>query len=439
MEHYDVLIVGAGTAGTYFSYKLAQEGLKVLVIDKDKEEDIAKRLDIIHFPIPDYANFGLERLKKGDPEFVKEFEWGYSRSALDHYEKKNSQPTAVLHLPLLIKKLRNMATSKGVEFFFENEAADLHYGNDKKIDGVTLKDGSVISSSLVVDASGVSSVLRTKLDSPYMENFPIEPKDKFYVILRYAKILDGSFHNDKSVSWPFYKTWIAPQPNSDGAIIGIGESLSYEYAEKRFALFEKNIKLPPYEVVKVEKACTPYRRPPYSLVAENFLSIGDASALTKPFSGEGIPAAWKELDGADKVVAKAIKNHDCSASSLWSINTNYQRGDGALFAFQRALLVGAVQMKPKDNDFLFKKGIVFKSDDEKGPNNMVLSMLGGLFSGQMSLSGLSHLVKGLSNANKLKKHYEDYPSSIKDYEVWRKKADSLWKKAGSMGDVASKE
>ena len=43
MFKYDVIIVGACTSGTYFSNLLALEGLKVLVIDKDKEEDLSKR------------------------------------------------------------------------------------------------------------------------------------------------------------------------------------------------------------------------------------------------------------------------------------------------------------------------------------------------------------------------------------------------------------
>ena len=44
---YDVIIVGACTAGTYFSGLLAKRGLKVLVIDRDSEENLAKRLDIV--------------------------------------------------------------------------------------------------------------------------------------------------------------------------------------------------------------------------------------------------------------------------------------------------------------------------------------------------------------------------------------------------------
>jgi flavin-dependent dehydrogenase len=436
MNHYDVIIVGAGTAGTYFSYKLALEGLKVLVLDKDKEEDIAKRLDIIHFPTSDYETFGIPRSKKGDEEYVKEFDWSYSRSALDNYEKKNSSPTSVLHLPAFIKKIRKMAITAGAKFAFSSVVKDFHYSSAKKIDGVMLEDGKFIEAPLVVDASGVSSILREKSIDPYMENFPIGPKDKFYVILRYVKIKDGSFHNDKCLSWPYYKTWIAPQPTSEGAIIGIGESLSYEYAEKRFSFFEQKIKLPPYEVTKVEKACTPYRRPPFSLVGSHFMSIGDASALTKPFSGEGIPAAWVELDGAEKTVKEALKKGEANITNLWPINVKYQRGEGSLYAFQRALLVGAVQMSDKDNDFLFKKGIVFKSDDERGPKNIPLSLLNGLLARKISFSGLKHLLKGLMRASALEKHYKKFPLEPEGYPKWKKKAEKLWKQAGNMGDNA---
>ena len=42
---YDVIIVGACTAGTYFSGLLAKRGLNVLVIDRDTEENLAKRVE----------------------------------------------------------------------------------------------------------------------------------------------------------------------------------------------------------------------------------------------------------------------------------------------------------------------------------------------------------------------------------------------------------
>ena len=41
MYNYDVVIVGAGTAGTYFALLLAKR-VKVLVIDKDAEKILLK-------------------------------------------------------------------------------------------------------------------------------------------------------------------------------------------------------------------------------------------------------------------------------------------------------------------------------------------------------------------------------------------------------------
>ena len=71
MEKYDVVIVGACTAGTYFSSLLAKGGLKVLVIDKDTEENLCKRLDIIHFTRDSYKQFNIDESKQGDEEFVR--------------------------------------------------------------------------------------------------------------------------------------------------------------------------------------------------------------------------------------------------------------------------------------------------------------------------------------------------------------------------------
>ena len=67
---YDVIIVGACTAGTYFSGLLAKRGLNVLVIDRDTEENLAKRLDIVHFTRDSYKEFGVEPSGEGDEEFV---------------------------------------------------------------------------------------------------------------------------------------------------------------------------------------------------------------------------------------------------------------------------------------------------------------------------------------------------------------------------------
>lgn len=435
MSYYDVVIVGACTAGTYFSNLLAKKGLKVLVIDKDKEEDLSRRLDIFHFTRQSFRDYGLEEAKDGDPEFVRNFDLCYSKSALDNYLKKSFLKVAVMHLPLFIKRLRKAAIAHGVEFRFETAYDHLIYDEKKRINGILTKGGEEIKARLVVDASGIPSVVRRSINDPYIEGFEIGPKDKFYVLLKYVELLDPNEKVELSTGWPYYKGWIAPQHSSNGAIVGVGANLSYDYARKCMSKFETNIPLPKYKLQYEEMGCTPYRRPPFSFVTDGFLVIGDAACLTKPMNGEGITSAWVQCTPAAEVVAEALKDGKYpTKEALWKVNTLYQRGEGAEFANLRATLIGAVDMSPQDNDYMFKESIVFKSDDEEVKGSMTGKLLKGVLTGQFSLKALASLMNASSCGKKLEKHYKNFPNNPKDYFAWKKKADKLWNKAGTMAD-----
>lgn len=437
MNEYDIVIVGACTAGTYFSNLLALENLKVLVIDKDSEETLAKRLDIIHFTRDSYKEFNIEESKEGDEDFVHNFDLCISKSALDNYPKKSFTKVAVLHLPLFIKKLRKMAINNGVEFRFNEEFDSLCYDENGRIRGIRTKSGLEIKSKLVVDASGIPSVVRTSINDPYIENFKIGNKDKFYVLLKYVELLNGE-KVELSTSWPFYKGWIAPQHNKNGAIIGVGASLSVGYARKCMEKFENSINLPEYKLQYEEIGCTPYRRPPYSFVSDGFMVIGDAACLTKPFNGEGIPSSWVQLKGAAKIIKEALKDDNYpTRERLWEININYQKGEGAIYAGQRAMLIGAVKMSKEDNDFLFKNNIVFKSDDEEENTKIISSLLKGIIKKEFSFQAFKSLVCGLIKAKKLENLYKNYPNNPMDYFRWKKKADKLWHSVGTMADTVS--
>ncbi|MGI6714288.1 MAG: NAD(P)/FAD-dependent oxidoreductase [Bacilli bacterium] len=435
MNTYDVVIVGAGTAGTYFAYLLAKKGVNVLVIDQDAEDKIAQRLDIFHFTTESFATYHLPPSQAGDPEFVRQFSYCYSRSALNQHEKKNFLEVSVMHLPLFIKRLRDLARSAGAKFSFSTAFSSLIYDGENRIAGIKTKDSDIIKSRLVVDASGIPAVVRRQIEDPYMENFPIGPRDKFYVLLKYVKLEDGNNPVHASTSWPYYKGWIAPQHTEGGAIIGVGANLSEAYARKCMATFESNIPLPAYTLQYEEWGTTPYRRPPYSFVTDGFLVLGDAACLTKPMNGEGITSAWVQATPAAGIVAEALREGQYpTKKALWEINHLYQTGEGAEFAGIRALLVGAVAMSKKDNDYLFKHGIIFRSDDEVEVIDVPKCLIKGVFKGEFSLKALLSLLKASSIAAKLTAHYRRYPHTPDGYRRWQKKADRLWKKAGSMAD-----
>ena len=432
---YDVVIVGACTAGTYFAGLLAKRGLKVLVIDRDPEADLAKRLDIIHFTRDSFAEFGVAPCGEGDEEFVRDFHVCYGKSALNNHLKTNYINVAVLHLPLFIKRLRRIAKEAGADFRFGTAFQALRYENGR-IAGIVTAEGEEIPARLVVDASGISAVVRRSIRDPFMENFETGPRDKFYVLLKYVKLKDPNLSVADSTSWPYYKGWIAPQHTPGGAIIGVGANLSFDYARKCMAKFESAIPLPEYELQYEEMACTPYRRPPFSFVTDGFLVIGDAACLTKPINGEGIPSAWVQCTPAADIVAEAMKDGAYpTKEALWEINRIYQTGEGAAYAAERAMLIGAVNMTPKDNDYLYKKGIVFRSDDEPEVENLLLALLKGVVSGQFALKALVSLASSTMKGEALRKHYLAYPATPEGYPAWEKKAKKLWDRAGSMADT----
>jgi flavin-dependent dehydrogenase len=182
--------------------------------------------------------------------------------------------------------------------------------------------------------------------------------------------------------------------------------------------------------------CTPYRRPPFSFVTDRFLVIGDAACLTKPMNGEGITSAWAQCAPAAEIVAKALKNGEYpTKESLWKINTLYQRGEGAEYANLRATLIGAVDMSMKDNDYMFKESVVFKSDDKEVKGSVTGKLLKGVFTGQFSFKALLSLLNASSLGKKLENHYKNYPANPSGYFAWKNKAEKLWKKAGTMADT----
>ena len=432
---YDVVIVGACTAGTYFAGLLAKRGLKVLVIDRDTEETLAKRLDIVHFTRDSFAEFQVEPSTEGDEEFVRNFHVCYGKSALNNHLKTNYINVAVLHLPLFIKRLRKIALEAGAQFRFRTAFRELRYENGR-IAGIITTDAEEIPARLVVDASGISAAVRRTVKDPYMENFETGPRDKFYVLLKYVRLKDPAAAVVDSTSWPYYKGWIAPQHTPGGAIIGVGANLSFDYARKCMAKFEAAIPLPEYELQYEEMACTPYRRPPFSFVTDGLLVIGDAACLTKPINGEGIPCAWGHCTPAADIVAEALKDGGYpTKESLWEINRIYQTGEGAAYAGERAMLIGAVDMSEADNDFLYKNGIVFRSDDEPEVENLLLALVKGVLKGEFSLRALISLVSATLKGEALKKHYLSYPATPEGYPAWEKKALKLWKKAGTMADT----
>jgi flavin-dependent dehydrogenase len=298
---------------------------------------------------------------------------------------------------------------------------------------------------LVVDASGINAAVRTTLPPEYgVESFAVAPEEKFYVVLRYITWLDPRQPRTvKSEGWTFYKAWVAPSFHERGAIIGVGASGSYDHAEEVFKEFTAAITLPAHQVDKIERGVTPYRRPPYSVIGDGFLCLGDSACLTKPFSGEGVTSGWTLCKIAAEVVDRALrKDGYLTVDSLWSINVRYFGDQGAKFAGILATVPSAANVTRRENSYLFEKDVVFSEEDLTEMNRdfemhltprKILRIVGiivlGLLTRDYSFASLKALLRSVRVSGKIRRHYESFPEDRDDFASWVETAEDLWGQA----------
>ena len=441
----DVLVIGACTAGLYFAGLMARQGYRTLVCDKSSEKDLGKDYYIIHIGKGQFARFGMAEPVPGDPEYVASFDLSMLRSALNNYPKKSRASVLVLRRAEMIRRIAAWAREQGAELFFETAFDKPLFDGEGRLAGALLQQGGGglrVNARLTADASGIPAVLRTSLPAGYgVENFVTTPRDQFYVVLHYGTLKNPERDRvELNTTWVHYKTWFAPQHEKDGAIIGVGANLSFDYAERCFQRFAAKGYLPEYTLDHIEQGSTPYRRPPYSFAADGFVALGSAACISNPWSGEGVPYGWLLGSIAAEKAGSAMKGGAYpSRDALWGINSRYVDEQGALFAKNLAMLCGATRCSEEENDYEFKHSIIYEDDNEKGKGNLALKLLGAVFSGGLSLTALGSLLSASSIGEKMYKHYKAYPKTPVGLDGWAAKADMLWKKAGSMADFAEKD
>ncbi len=439
----DVVIVGGGTAGSYTAWRLAQRGYKVVVVEKKKRGTLGANIGIFHMDEIRFAQFDIP-LPEGK-ELIGRHETGLAWPPDGDATKTVRYTFIVMELPLFISRLQKYAEKAGAEYFFDVQCERAVISRDKVIGVKVTKESETyeVPATVVIDASGVDAAVRTTLPKRLgIETDAIMPSDFLYVILQYWDDIPdkstGVFPSGLNF-YPFHKAFINPG-YGDGAIVGIGqperlklaEKIQNEFLAERFP----NVK---HTLAKKTWGRTPYRRPPFSLVADGFVTVGDAAFMTKPFSGEGVTSGFTACQIAVETIDAAIKKGDVSKAALWPVNHKYFTDQGAKFAGLFAQLPAAAELSRNDVNYLFKKDIIFSSFDFESMNkdfevkmglgrllSVAAKLIGGRISGGLSKQGFKALLNAMGIAGKIRKHYEAYPKNPKALASWEKKAKKLW-------------
>ena len=305
-KFYDVIIVGAGPAGSYIAYELASSGHDVAVF----EEKSASGLNVCCTGIIStecFQSLGLGTdVILNDVNSAKFF--SPSGKCL-RFQTERVQAYVVNRL-LLDKALASKAQSQGAKYFFSSPVIDIIPGKDS-IQAETSCSGAreIFSARAVVLANGLRPKLPRKLGLGKIENFllgaqaEVEVKnvDEFEVYFG-QEIAPGAF------------AWLVPT-SANKAHVGL---LATSQAKLHLQKFLDNLfcqgRTTSREVEIGQKAV------PVGTLARSYgnrvLVIGDAAGQVKPTTGGGIYFGHLGARIAAQVLDEALRNDNLTAGQL---------------------------------------------------------------------------------------------------------------------------
>jgi digeranylgeranylglycerophospholipid reductase len=310
-QFYDVIIVGAGPAGSYIAHKLASLGHNIAVF----EEKSAPGLNVCCTGIIStecFQSLGLDTdVILNDVNSAKFF--SPSGKCL-RFQTEKVQAYVVNRL-LLDKALASKAQSQGAQYFFSSQVIDIIPGKDN-IQAETLCFGAreIFSARAVVLANGFRPKLPRKLGLGKIKSFLIGAQaeievrnvDEFEVYLG-QEIAPGAF------------AWLVPT-SANKAHVGL---LATSHAKLYLRKFLDNLfsrgRITSREVEIGQKAI------PIGTLARSYgdrvLVIGDAAGQVKPTTGGGIYFGHIGAKIAAGVLDQALNSDNLTAGQL----SHYQK------------------------------------------------------------------------------------------------------------------
>ncbi|MHA1863392.1 MAG: geranylgeranyl reductase family protein [Candidatus Thorarchaeota archaeon] len=438
MKRPDVIVVGAGSAGSVTARRCAELGLRTLLLDRKPKEEVGQKVCGDEVSKTHFEATGID--------FPKDDEISTTVAGADVYPPSLKNELQVrgwkdfdgwtVNRLNFGQRLLNEAIQAGVIF-----KAGIHVGGPMtigdQVTGVQYKelatgDEKIVKAKLVVDASGFAAIIRNKLESPLIEN----DIDKEDIALCYREILTLKVPlAEPEVARVFLGEGIAPQGyawifpkglQEVNAGIGVTGGKGKGSPKKYFADFKKRYPLLfDSTVIEGKGGAVPVRRPLKSLVGDGVAFVGDAALQVNPIHGGGIGAGMRAGIILGEVAREAIARRDITAKGLWTYNTRYLTNFGkrlaALEIFRRLLQ----SVSDEDMNYGFERRILEAGDlmaanKGDGFSLSVKDKMKRVRRGAGKVSLLLKIQKAASLMKKMSKAYAAYPSSSAGLDAWER-------------------
>ncbi|NJB83203.1 NAD(P)/FAD-dependent oxidoreductase [Wenyingzhuangia aestuarii] len=322
MDNYDVLIVGAGTAGLMLARELGKSGLKTLLLDRKK--------DLLSFSFSTLGSFiDLDRYQLTDYVVAQKMETAvlYSR----YFTRTIKGNGYILDKSKLHEELINSIDSNYVNFKTGVHIKEIIKDASGQITQVLDKNGNNYTGKIIVDASGTVGVISKQVG--------LMPKS---VLLGTGVEYNVKYKGNPSQGHLFVGKqyqggygWIFPLQNGR-AILGFG-TFDNQVAKELKHRLNDILELPLIQSLvekdneTVEGGSLPITPVLEKFVQQNLVCVGDSVSQVNPIVGEGYKFIFEAAIMASKAIIEALAKKDLTLLHSYEVAwrkkflTNYKR------------------------------------------------------------------------------------------------------------------
>jgi geranylgeranyl reductase family protein len=449
LEKFDVIVVGAGTAGCLAAKTIGEQGLNACLVERKNRKEIGEKicgdalgehhLRTIGLENPPGNEFEqrIEGVEIHSPDLETVFTIAYE-----------DYVGYMLNRRLFGQWLLTKALNAGANLLDSTNCLKPMIKGDS-VTGVKLKNmktGATVNlrGKIVLDASGFTGVIRRNLPEKMGIEKQIVPND-VEACYREIRQLKGEtertnyckiFLNQKVA--PGGYTWIFPKAGAKvNAGLGVCMKDGFPNPQKQFR--EHVLTQPMFDgslLLKAGSWYDPTRKPLSNMVGDGVAILGDAASLVNPIHGGGIGPSMLSGYLAGKTAVDALEKGNVNKTSLWSYNRKYMELYGAKQAGLDAFRMLLLSSDDEDLNYGMKHELLKEQDILKAGLGeefrfKITDSAKRVFKGLRKLRFLNKLRLTVNLMKQIKTHYIDYPETIEEYDPWKKAADTLFNDAKS--------
>ncbi len=326
-QKFDVVVVGGGPAGTTAARYCAQEGLSVLLLEKDRDIGVPVRcgeavseegLKIFVEPQERWIKSTITRLRLIAP----------SGRTIDMDLKEKG---FILDRRVFDYDLGQYAAQAGAQIVTKAYVSGLinENGAVSGVTGTFMGEPFSVEAKIVIAADGVESRvgrwagLRTQIKMKDMES-------AFQKTIGGIEIDEHRFDFYMSSKWaPGGYLWIFPKgPHMANIGLGISGEYSKEKSARRYLEEFLDDHFPNYSVVAQVAGGVPCATTLKTIVTDGLMLAGDAARMVNPMTGGGIVPGMRGGMLAGQTAVRAIRDGNISAKSLQSYQKEWHKVGG---------------------------------------------------------------------------------------------------------------